>query len=127
MNNYICQECGYLFDEPWAYKERYPVGDGCVTETWCVCPQCGSSDYSTVQLCPSCGEATTEEEGLCSECRHTADFALVCFFSGLEEPQRAYLNEHRLGEQFTQAVNDILQEERRQLQGGNNNGNQETC
>ena len=125
MSDYICRECGLLFDEPWTYQERYPAGDGYVSEDWDVCPQCGSSDYAPVKLCPCCGEATVEDEGLCSECKHKADFALVCFYSGLEEAQINYLDEHRLGEQFAQAAQDILWEEQRQLQGGNNHGNQE--
>lgn len=41
---YICEDCGRVFEEPYRYEERHGFTHG-PFEKWSVCPYCGSPGY----------------------------------------------------------------------------------
>ena len=47
--NYVCNDCGARFDEPYYYTETHGFTDG-MYERLGACPCCGSSDYSVINL-----------------------------------------------------------------------------
>lgn len=54
---YICEECGYIFDEPHEYYEGHGL-DYPPYEKWSVCPNCGSPSYKELTY----DEENEEEE-----------------------------------------------------------------
>ena len=49
MTDYICSDCGAIFDEPERQQWTENHGDG-ITEKWVtqVCPVCGSDEYEEI-------------------------------------------------------------------------------
>ncbi len=71
MSKYRCNECGWVFDEPYIYEEP-DVGYAAL---WC--PECHSDDIVEVQECKFCGELTPlhmlTADGYCDTCvKHAA-------------------------------------------------------
>lgn len=66
---YICTDCGAVFETAKIEKENHPYGMGYATEEYCVCPSCGSTNFSEAEKCELCGEYCAElNEGLCESC-----------------------------------------------------------
>lgn len=67
---YRCNDCGYVFDEPYLYEER----DTGYKAEWC--PSCHSDDIVEVKECKLCGELTPTHlltDGYCDGCvKHAA-------------------------------------------------------
>lgn len=63
---YKCNECGYVFDEPYEYEEP-DVGYAAL---WC--PECHSDDIVEVRECKLCDELTPIHlltiDGYCPDC-----------------------------------------------------------
>ncbi len=71
MSKYKCNECGWVFDEPFLYEER-DVG---YKAYWC--PECHSDDIVEVEECKFCEELYPTHmltiDGYCPDCvRRTA-------------------------------------------------------
>lgn len=67
---FICNECGYVFDEPATFSEHHPYGSGTATETFACCPSC-KGPFDEAVKCSSCGEYFAEEDledGMCADC-----------------------------------------------------------
>ncbi len=69
MSQYICLDCGELFDSPKHYTERHGL-DTLPYEEYEGCPVCGGAFVPTI-YCDGCGKAITgdyakiEAEGKC--------------------------------------------------------------
>ena len=66
MSKYKCNECGWVFDEPYIYEEP-DVG---YAAAWC--PECHSDDIIEVSECKFCEELTPIHmltiDGYCPDC-----------------------------------------------------------
>lgn len=65
MSKYRCNDCGWVFDEPYLYEEP-DVGYAAL---WC--PECHSDDIIEVRECKLCGEYTPTHlltDGYCDAC-----------------------------------------------------------
>ena len=74
MEDYICENCGHLFDEPKRYVDKHNL-DTPPYEEYLGCPKCGSVDYDEAVVCHRCGEIvafsqtnTYGEELYCENC-----------------------------------------------------------
>ena len=49
MTDYICEDCGAIFDEPEVRRWTENHGNG-IVEDWAmdICPVCGSEDYEEI-------------------------------------------------------------------------------
>lgn len=66
---FICENCGYRFEEHDVIYEHHPYGMTYATEEWYVCPHCKDTNTVEAKQCESCGEWVTElDEGLCDVC-----------------------------------------------------------
>ena len=66
---FICENCGYVFEDHKVIKERHPYGMSYATEEWYVCPHCNDSNTVEAQECERCGEYVAKlEDGLCDVC-----------------------------------------------------------
>ena len=54
MKKFICQECGYKFDEPSVIEERHGFTHG-PFERFEVCPGCNEPGYDHLYECDICG------------------------------------------------------------------------
>lgn len=74
---YICEECGFIFEEEqkaeW-YEERGEYFGTPVSEAWSGCPHCHGS-YREIEPCKACGEYKYIEEGedFCEECKENIE------------------------------------------------------
>ena len=66
MSKYKCNDCGWVFDEPYIYEEP-DVG---YAAAWC--PECHSDDIIEVSECKFCGELYPTHnltiDGYCPDC-----------------------------------------------------------
>ena len=66
---FICEDCGYVFEEPKTIEEHHPYGMGYATEQLAVCPHCRSYNFDEAKQCDRCGEYVAElHDGLCDIC-----------------------------------------------------------
>lgn len=94
MSKYRCNECGWVFDEPYEYEER---DVGYHTE-WC--PECHSDDITEVQECKFCDELTPVHlltiDGYCPDCVRRTGKKLDLFLNRCE-PEELQIFEHEFG------------------------------
>ena len=74
---YYCNDCKQVFDADDARRidASFRAGDWIKEEYECVCPHCGSDDYSEAVECLMCGEYLSIEDaydGYCAECINKA-------------------------------------------------------
>lgn len=76
---YICENCGYRFDEPMEYPLNRPrCGESYTTEYGSVCPRCHRTSYDKAECCDICGElflATELTDGVCLGCEDEVEEA----------------------------------------------------
>lgn len=60
---YKCEKCGHVFDgsEAHMFYEDYGLPGG-FRQSFCDCPNCGSSEFSEASVCLSCGDVFAEDE-----------------------------------------------------------------
>lgn len=69
---YRCLECGHLFEEGEGKKVEETLGEchgTSATETYYVCPCCGSNDFEKAKECLTCGEWFVGNGDFCEECK----------------------------------------------------------
>lgn len=83
---YKCEDCGHVFDgsEAHMFYEDYGLPGG-FRQSFCDCPNCGSSEFSEASVCLSCGDVFSEDElyaGIyCIDClRESIDYETAYAF-----------------------------------------------
>lgn len=59
---YYCTDCKERFEEPNKIQEPHHEIDAPFSETFGICPYCGSGDYEELAQCDICKEFYIEEE-----------------------------------------------------------------
>ena len=94
MSKYRCNDCGWVFDEPYLYEEP-DVG---YKADWC--PQCHSDDIIEVAECKYCEELTPIHDltidGYCPDCVRRAAKKYDMFLNKCE-PEELRIFEHEFG------------------------------
>lgn len=105
MSDYICNECGFKFDEPLVIREDHGIREGGYEERDSVCPSCGGS-YEMLSECQKCETECKVEElynGLCEKCLResiTYQNALEYMTSGAKHADEVDLLEHFMFSEF---------------------------
>jgi RecJ-like exonuclease len=65
---FICEDCGFVFQQPYNYRENYGLF-GSPFERLSVCPACGGT-FAEAKVCELCGGyfTDTEDTGVCPKC-----------------------------------------------------------
>ncbi len=91
---YKCEDCGFVFDEPYIYEEP-DVG---YASLWC--PECHSDDIVEVQECKLCDELTPVHlltiDGYCPDCVQRTARKLNMFLKKCE-PEELLIFEREFG------------------------------
>lgn len=58
---YICQSCGYIFDNPAMIPEFHDELDECPSEVFFGCPYCKSTDIDESVRCDMCGKYVSSD------------------------------------------------------------------
>lgn len=91
---YRCEDCGYVFDEPYIYEEP-DVGYAAM---WC--PSCHSDDIIEVKECKLCGELAPAHlltiDGYCGACVKKAAHKYDEFLNGCE-PEELQIFKEQFG------------------------------
>lgn len=67
---YICNDCKAVFETADTEQQNHPYGMGYAVEKYCVCPYCGSTNFSEAYKCLFCGEYVAElDDGMCAVCQ----------------------------------------------------------
>ena len=110
---YKCNDCGWVFDEPYEYEER-DVG---YKADWC--PECHSDDITEVKECVFCGELTPVYDltykGYCPACvKATARKFDIMLLSHFEPEELEILEEgyeiYPINSKQKEAMNDSIHE-----------------
>ena len=92
----MCDDCGFVFEEPKAIYEVHNELEDCPVETFYECPICGGP-FSEAVRC-DCGEWTKDLEfKLCGECKKLVVERFHAFKAGLTEEEQDYLNAYLEG------------------------------
>ncbi len=94
MSKYKCNDCGWVFDEPYIYEEP-DVGYAAL---WC--PECHSDDIIEVSECKFCEELYPTHlltiDGYCPDCVKRTAKKLDLFLHKCE-PEELQIFEHEFG------------------------------
>lgn len=88
MDWYYCNECGEFFSEDEAdcvsdfHAELIGMGGDC-SETFMVCPHCGSDDFDYANECELCGDPI-QDGHFCEDCKVTFFAKMDEFFEGIK-------------------------------------------
>lgn len=94
MYNYICLDCGALFDEP--------------THDDQTCPYCNSDAIEEADYCPNsiCFRQKAKTECLCSTCAGAAKRAFIGALKYYTADELSYLDELTSGKAFEDVIKE---------------------